>query len=139
MRRISETILSTGVVPPGTVRLLERWGLIGAASVAVREDLTEALLEIERLVGLDRSSRRLAVLDDGGPEVEIRSDDGKLWSGRMCGDRLLIRRSPDWPHLPVVGSRLRTDKGPGGRAIHMETVYEDEAAVAALLTLGDRC
>lgn len=147
MKKVSEAVLSSGVVDPDTARLLERWGLVGATSVAERSDLLEALQEIERLVGRERAAHRVSVLDlnlgryDPGTFQACLITDKALWRGRRWtarfpdgtdGGILLVGYSRTVPHLPKVGDVLESATTRNRWRIQvMERLYQGEDVVAA--------
>jgi hypothetical protein len=143
MRDVSKAVLEAGVVDPETTKLLERWGLIGAATVAERPDLLEALVEIERLVGRERGAFRVTELDldlgrydPGVFMLALHTDETKLrgtcWYARVDGPHLLVGRNSGFPHLPEEGDSVSAP-GPHGKIwkiLSTEKLYEGQTVVA---------
>ena len=142
MRQVSEAVLASGVIDPEAAKLLERWGLEGATSVAERPDLVEALTEIERLVGRERGAYRVTKLDiklgryDPGV-FRVVDGEGNSWlanTGEM--GEIYVRWRREAPHFPREGDTLRI-RGTRRVVTSAERLYTDEDLAAVRIEVAD--
>lgn len=145
MREVSKAMLASGLVSEEEAHLLERWGLVGAASVAQRKDLLGALVEIERLVGKERGAYRVTELDvDLGkydPGVFLASVGGSHYARFRCRwgshGQLYVGRRESPPHLPSPGETLTVEGGARYRLKGGQMLYQDEGPAAMVFEVED--